>query len=116
MSDASQTLDDFLRVLRASGLIDAFLGVRQAMLDIRQAAQDLPFMGDGADAINGHVFHVEKGRINTYYYGEDFKTLTNDGSVFTVDQLIAQIPSSIMSGITPVVPAVKREDAVKSAG
>jgi 3-oxoacyl-[acyl-carrier protein] reductase len=71
---------------------------------------------DGADAINGHVFHVEKGRINTYYYGEDFKTLTNDGSVFTVDQLIAQIPSSIMSGITPVVPAVKREDAVKSAG
>jgi NAD(P)-dependent dehydrogenase (short-subunit alcohol dehydrogenase family) len=69
---------------------------------------------DGADIINGHVFHVEKGRINSYFYGEDFKTLTNDGSVFTVDQLIELIPSTVASGLTPVVPPVKMQDAIRS--
>ena len=69
---------------------------------------------DGADTINGHVFHVEKGRINSYFYGEDFKTLTNDGSVFTVDQLIELIPATVMSGVTPVVPTVRMQDAIKS--
>jgi len=69
---------------------------------------------DGADTINGHIFHVEKGRINSYFYGEDFKTLTNDGSVFTVDQLIELIPATVMSGVTPVVPTVRMQDAIKS--
>jgi NAD(P)-dependent dehydrogenase (short-subunit alcohol dehydrogenase family) len=68
---------------------------------------------DGADVINGHVFHVERGRINSYYYGEDFKTLTNDGSVFTVEQLIEQIPATVMQGLTPVVPTVRMQDAVR---
>lgn len=69
---------------------------------------------DSADYINGQVFHVEKGRINTYYYGEDQKTLTNDGSLFTIDELAERIPATIMSGIVPVVPPVKMADAVKS--
>lgn len=67
---------------------------------------------DGADFINGHVFHVEKGRINSYFYGEDFKTLSNDGSLFTVDQLIELIPGTVANGLTQVVPPVRMQDAV----
>ncbi len=70
---------------------------------------------DSADTINGQIFHVERGRINSYFYGEDFKTLSNDGSLFTIDQLIELIPSTVMNGVTQVVPPVKRQDAIRSS-
>jgi 3-oxoacyl-[acyl-carrier protein] reductase len=70
---------------------------------------------DEAAEINGQVFHVEKGRINTYYFGEDFKSLHKGGDgMFTIDELIEDVPQSLMSGIVPVVPPVKMSDAVKS--
>jgi len=70
---------------------------------------------DQADTINGQVFHVERGRINTYYFGEDYKFLhKGDDGMFTVDELIETVPGSLMSGIVPVVPPVKVADAVKS--
>src|SRR5688572_23536850 len=68
-----------------------------------------------ADFINGQVFHVERGRINTYYFGEDYKSLHKGGDgMFTVDELIETVPGSLMNGITPVVPPVKMADAVKA--
>jgi 3-oxoacyl-[acyl-carrier protein] reductase len=67
-----------------------------------------------SDTINGHLFRVQKGKINTFIYGDDFKTLTNDGSVFTVDALIKDMPT-ILAGVTEVVPPVKMADAVKSS-
>lgn len=70
---------------------------------------------DQADYINGQVFHVERGRINTYYFGEDYKFLHKGGDgMFTIDELIQAVPGSLMSGIVPVVPPVKMSDAVKS--
>ena len=69
---------------------------------------------DEADYINGQIFHAEKGRLNTYVYGDDAKFLFNDGSVFTVEELAERIPATLMSGIVPVVPVVKMKDAVKS--
>ena len=70
---------------------------------------------DEADYINGQVFHVEKGRINTYYFGEDYKSLHKGGDgMFTIDELIEDVPTSLMNGITPVVPAVKMSEAVKA--
>lgn len=69
---------------------------------------------DQADIINGHLFHAEKGLINTYVYGDDHRAIYNDGSLFTVDELIQRIPTTIMVGLTPVVPPVKMQDAVKS--
>ncbi len=71
---------------------------------------------DEADYINGQVFHVERGRINTYYFGEDYKTLHKgvDG-MFTLDELIEAVPGSLMNGITPVVPPVKKSEAVKAS-
>ena len=70
---------------------------------------------DEADYINGQVFHVERGRINTYYFGEDFKSLHKGGDgMFTIDELIETVPGSLMNGITPVVPPVKMSEAVKA--
>lgn len=70
---------------------------------------------DDADYINGQVFHVERGRINTYYFGEDQRILVKGGDgMFGVDELIEVIPGALMSGITPVVPPVKRSEAVKA--
>jgi len=68
-----------------------------------------------ADAINGQVFHAERGRINTYYFGEDYKSLHKGGDgMFTIDELIETVPGSLMNGITPVVPPVKMSEAVKA--
>src|SRR5688572_16607747 len=70
---------------------------------------------DEADYINGQVFHVEKGRINTYYFGEDFKSVHKGGDgMFTLDELIEDVPQSLMSGIVPVVPPVKKSEAVRA--
>ena len=70
--------------------------------------------GDQADYINGQIFHAEKCRISTYSFGDDAKFLFNDGSVFTVDELVERVPATLMNGIVPVVPVVKMKDAVKS--
>jgi 3-oxoacyl-[acyl-carrier protein] reductase len=68
-----------------------------------------------ADYINAQVFHVEKGRINTYYFGEDYKSLHKGGEgMFAIDELIEDVPTSLMNGVTPVVPPVKMADAVKA--
>ena len=70
---------------------------------------------DQADYINGQVFHVEKGRINTYYFGEDYKSLHKGGDgMFDLEELIEDVPTSLMNGITPVVPPVKMAEAVKA--
>jgi 3-oxoacyl-[acyl-carrier protein] reductase len=69
---------------------------------------------EGAHAINGHVFHVEKGRIHTYWYGEAFRTLSNDGALFTVDELAQRLPGAVLEGITPVVPPVAPAEVVRA--
>ncbi len=70
---------------------------------------------DEADYINGQVFHAERGRIHTYYFGEESRSLhKGDDGMFTIDELIETIPGSLMSGIVPVVPPVKMSEAVKS--
>jgi NAD(P)-dependent dehydrogenase (short-subunit alcohol dehydrogenase family) len=71
---------------------------------------------DEADSVNGQVFHVERGYIHTYHFGEEYRWLykeDNDG-LFTVDDLMEIVPSTLMNGIVPVVPPVKMADAVKS--
>ena len=69
---------------------------------------------DEADYINGQAFHIERSRIHTYYFGEEYRSLFKGGDgMFSVDDLIETIPG-LMSGVNPVVPPVKMADAVKS--
>ncbi len=70
---------------------------------------------DEADTVNGQVFHVERGRINTYVFGDDYKFLhKGDDGMFTVEELIETVPGSLMNDIVPVVPPVKIADAVRA--
>ena len=70
---------------------------------------------DEADAVNGQVFHVEKGRINTYYFGEDRTSLCKgDDGMFDLEELINDVPNSLMSGVPHVVPPVKMSEAVRA--
>ncbi len=65
---------------------------------------------DQAQDINGHVFHVERGRIHNYYFGEELKALHKGGDgLFTIDELIDDIPSTIMSEVPRVAPLYKAE-------
>jgi 3-oxoacyl-[acyl-carrier protein] reductase len=71
---------------------------------------------DQADYVNGQLFHIERGEVKSYTFGEDFKALykaDNDG-MFSVDELIEQLPTTIMTGLPEVVPYIKAEDVVKA--
>ena len=48
--------------------------------------------------VNGHLFHVERGRIHTYHYGEESQTLHKGGEgMFTLDELLEDIPLTLMA-------------------
>jgi len=70
---------------------------------------------EGAYYVNGQVIHVERGRINTEIFGDDFRFLHkwSDEGMFTVDELAQSVPNALMSDVTPVVPVVKPADAVR---
>ena len=62
---------------------------------------------DAAKDVNGQIFHAEKSRYHTYYYGEVARSIykyENNGE-FTVDELIELVPASLMAGIPTVAPA-----------
>ncbi|MGK0172232.1 MAG: NAD(P)-dependent dehydrogenase (short-subunit alcohol dehydrogenase family) [Gammaproteobacteria bacterium] len=60
---------------------------------------------DQAQDVNGHLFHVERGRIHNYYFGEEQKALHKGGDgLFTIDELIDDVPLSIMSEVARVAP------------
>ena len=64
---------------------------------------------DGAEDINGQLFHAERSRIHTYYFGDEARSIykhDNDG-MFTVDELKANVPEALMAGIPNIAP---RED------
>ncbi len=60
--------------------------------------------------VNGQLFHAERSKIHTYYYGEEARAIFKhtDGGMFSVDELIETVPASLMEGIPNVAPA---EDA-----
>jgi 3-oxoacyl-[acyl-carrier protein] reductase len=67
---------------------------------------------DDAYYVNGQTFHVEKGELSLYYFGETMKQITkeeNDG-MFTVEELKQKVPE-IMKGATEVAPVVKPSEA-----
>lgn len=70
-------------------------------------------------SISGQNFHVEKGRIHTYYFGEEQRALVHgEDEMFTLDELAEAVPNGLMNGLTPIVPKEKpgaTEADVKSA-
>jgi 3-oxoacyl-[acyl-carrier protein] reductase len=71
---------------------------------------------DEAYYINGQTFHVEKGELSNYYFGETMKQITKeeDNGMFTVDELAKKVPEMLkgVSMITPVVEPAKAQKYV----
>ena len=63
-----------------------------------------------AGDVNGQLFHAERSKIHTYFYGEENRSIYKyeDGGMFTVDELIDTVPKSLMNGIENVAP--KQDD------
>jgi 3-oxoacyl-[acyl-carrier protein] reductase len=65
---------------------------------------------DDAKDVNGQIFHAEKSLIHTYYYGEVARSMYKyeDDGLFTVDELVRNVPVSLMAGIPNVAPAEEK--------
>ncbi|WP_375688780.1 SDR family NAD(P)-dependent oxidoreductase [Pseudooceanicola sp. LIPI14-2-Ac024] len=59
----------------------------------------------GAWAISGQNFHVEKGSIHTYYFGEEQRLLVHgEDGMFTLEELSRAVPEALLNGLPPIVP------------
>ncbi|MBL4721330.1 MAG: SDR family oxidoreductase [Alphaproteobacteria bacterium] len=61
---------------------------------------------DAAEDINGQLFHAERSRIHTYYFGDEARSIYkhDDGGMFTVDELKDSVPEGLMAGIPNIAP------------
>ena len=57
--------------------------------------------------VNGQLFHAERSKIHTYYFGEEARAVYKlpDVGMFGVDELIETAPASLMEGIPNIAPA-----------
>lgn len=93
--------------------LDAGL-LTQAQYDARMAMPGPAFVApmvaylatDAAEDINGQLFHAERSRIHTYYYGEEARSIYkyDDDGMFSVDELITMVPEGLMQGIPNIAP------------
>ncbi len=62
---------------------------------------------DAAAAVNGQIFHVEKGRVSIYSEPVEEKALlkAQDGGLFTVEELMAAVPGCLLVGHPNPAPA-----------
>ena len=96
--------------------LDAGL-LTQSQYDARMAMPGPEFVApivaylstDDAEDVNGQLFHAERSRVHTYYFGEEARSIykEDDGGMFTVDELKSMVPEGLMAGIPNIAP---RED------
>ncbi|MBK9427174.1 MAG: SDR family oxidoreductase [Gammaproteobacteria bacterium] len=62
---------------------------------------------DAAAAVNGQIFHVEKGRVSIYSEPVEEKALlkAQDDGLFTVEELMAAVPGCLLVGHPNPAPA-----------
>ncbi len=93
--------------------LDAGL-LTQAQYDSRMAMPGPEFVApmvaylatDAAEDVNGQLFHAERSRIHTYYFGEEARSIfkQDDDGMFSVDELISMVPEGLMQGIPNIAP------------
>jgi 3-oxoacyl-[acyl-carrier protein] reductase len=93
--------------------LDAGL-LTQAQYDSRMAMPGPEFVApmvaylatDAAEDVNGQLFHAERSRIHTYYFGEEARSIfkQDDDGMFSVDDLISMVPEGLMQGIPNIAP------------
>jgi len=95
--------------------------VSQAMYDSIMAMPGPEFIApmvaylatDAAADVNGQVFHVEKGKIHTYAEPVEARALCKfeAAGMFSVDELIQSVPTTLMSGIPNIAPPQPEKEA-----
>lgn len=110
-ADTRMTINDAVIANRARKLEDGLITQEEYDRASRPRGPEYvaPMVGylctDAAQDVNGHVFHVERNRIHNYYFGEERKALHKGGDgLFTMDELLRDVPTTIMSEI-PLVAA-----------
>jgi NAD(P)-dependent dehydrogenase (short-subunit alcohol dehydrogenase family) len=93
--------------------LDAGL-LTQAQYDSRMAMPGPEFVApmvaylatDAAEDVNGQLFHAERSRIHTYYFGEEARSIfkQDDDGMFSVDELSTMVPEGLMQGIPNIAP------------
>ncbi len=103
-ADTRMTINDAVIANRKRKLEDGLISQEEFNRASRPRGPEYiaPMVGylctDAAWDVNGHVFHVERNRIHSYYYGEERKALHIGGDgMFTMDDLLRDIPSTLMS-------------------
>ncbi|MCG8381877.1 MAG: SDR family NAD(P)-dependent oxidoreductase [Gammaproteobacteria bacterium] len=61
---------------------------------------------DAAKDVNSQIFHAERGMIHTYQEPVMYRALTKteDGGMFTVDDLLEAVPTTLMAGVENIAP------------
>ena len=99
------------RRLEAGLLTQAQYENRMAMPGPEFVAPMVAYLcADESRDVNGQLFHAERSKIHTYYFGEEARAIYkhSDGGMFSVGELIETVPDSLMEGIPNIAPA---EDA-----
>ena len=64
---------------------------------------------EAAQNVNGHAFHVERNLIHSYFYGEEREALRKEGDgMFTIDELLRDMPSTVMRDAPVVAPPFEK--------
>ena len=95
------------RRLEAGLLTQAEYDARMAMPGPAYVAPIVGYLCTEASGdVNGQIFHAERGRLHTYYYGEEARVLhkTEDDGLFSVSELKDVIPATLMQGIANIAP------------
>ncbi|MGY8960474.1 MAG: SDR family NAD(P)-dependent oxidoreductase [Alphaproteobacteria bacterium] len=98
------------RRLEAGLLTQSQYDARMAMPGPEYVAPMVAYLcTDDAEDVNGQLFHAERSRIHTYYFGDEARSIYkhDNGGMFTVDELKANVPEALMAGIPNIAP---RED------
>lgn len=95
------------RRLDAGLLTQAQYDARMAMPGPEYVAPMVAYLAtDAAEDVNGQLFHAERSRIHTYYFGEELRSIfkQDDGGMFSVDELLSMVPEGLMQGIPNIAP------------
>lgn len=108
-------IDGFKKRLEAGLITQERYDSLMAMPGPEFVAPMVAYLGtDAAADINGEVFHVERGRVSVYAEPVEEKMLlkTENGGLFSVEDLIDSVPGSLMVGRPNPAPAEQKDQAL----
>jgi 3-oxoacyl-[acyl-carrier protein] reductase len=119
-ADTRMTLTPEVKANRARKLAAGILSQEEYDRQTRSRGPEYiaPFIAylctDEAYYLNGQAFHVEKGELSNYYFGETRRQILKeeDEGMFSIDELMRKVPD-MMKDVPPITPVVSPSEAQK---